>query len=289
MVRPMRRPMRFLLLFLALFGLVAAGCGDDSSSTSSSSGTTTTLAAAITTTTAPPAATTTAVPVTGDITVLAAASLTDAFKELGTAFQTANPAAKVTFSFAASSALATQVNQGAPADVFASADTANMDKVTAASGAGTYAAPVTFATNKLQIIVGKGNPKAIAGLADLAKPGLIYVTAAAGVPIGTYAQQALDKAKVTVTPKSLEVDVKAIVTKVTLGEADAGIVYATDVKAAGDKAAGVTIPDDQNVTATYPIAVTKASKNAPAATAFVAFVTSSAGQTILAKYGFTKP
>jgi molybdate transport system substrate-binding protein len=257
-----------LLVPLALLALFAAGCDDDSSP------------AAAVTTTAPK--------VTGGITVLAAASLTDSFKELGTAFEAAKPGSKVTFSFAASSALVAQINQGAPADVFASADTANMDKLTAATGAGVSAAPVTFATNKLQIIVGKGNPKNITGVADLAKSGLIYVTAAPEVPIGAYAKQVLDKAKVTVTPKSLETDVKSIVNKVTLGEADAGIVYATDVKAAGDKAVGVTIPDDLNVVATYPIAVTKATKNAPAATAFVGFVAGSQGQAILAKYGFTK-
>ena len=194
----MRTPLRNLLVLLAFLGLVAASCGDDSSPTASP---TTTLA--VTTTAAPK--------VTGDITVLAAASLTDSFKELGTAFETANPGSKVTFSFAASSALVTQINQGAPADVFASADTANMDKLTVATGAGVSAAPVTFATNKLQIIVGKGNPKGIAGVADLAKSGLIYVTAAPEVPIGAYAKQVLEKAKVTVTPKSLEADVKSIV------------------------------------------------------------------------------
>jgi molybdate transport system substrate-binding protein len=284
----MRPSKRYLFLLLALFGLVAAGCGDDSSG---SAATTTTLSGTTTvaapTTTVP--TTTVAPKVTGDVTVLAAASLTDAFKEIGTSFEAANPGAKITFSFAASSALATQVNQGAPADVFASADTANMDKVTGSGGAGTAAAPVTFATNKLQIIVGKGNPKAVNGVADLAKAGLIYVTAAPEVPIGAYAKQVLDKAKVTVTPKSLEADVKAVVNKVTLGEADAGIVYSTDVKAAGDKAQGVTIPDDVNVIATYPIAVTKATKNSSAATAFVSYVAGTAGQTILAKYGFTKP
>jgi molybdate transport system substrate-binding protein len=276
MVPAMRKSLRYLLVLLAFFGLVATGCGDDASTTSPSSSTT-------------PAPTTTATPkVTGDITVLAAASLTESFKEIGTAFEVANPGSKVTFSFAASSALVTQINQGAPADVFASADTANMDKLTAASGAGVAAAPVTFATNKLQIIVGKGNPKGITGVADLAKSGLIYVTAAPEVPIGAYAKQVLDKAKVTVTPKSLEADVKSVVNKVTLGEADAGIVYSTDVKAAGDKAVGVVIPDDLNVIATYPIAVTKATKNSAAATAFVAFVSGAAGQTILAKYGFAK-
>ena len=276
---------RSLVLLVALFGLVAAGCGDDASTAS-----TTTLAITTTTSSAATTAPTTTSPkVTGDITVLAAASLTDAFKELGGAFESANAGAKVTFSFAASSALATQINQGAPADVFASADTANMDKLTASSGAGTAAPPVTFATNKLQIIVGKGNPKGITSVADLAKSGVIYVTAAPEVPIGGYAKQVLEKAKVTLTPKSLEADVKAVVNKVTLGEADAGIVYSTDVKAAGDKAQGVTISDDLNVIANYPIAVTKATKNSSAATAFVGFVAGTSGQTILAKYGFTKP
>ena len=265
----MRRPVPYLLvLALCVVGLGAVGCG---SSTSSSG------------------ATTTVPTVTGDITVLAAASLTDAFKELGTAFQTANPGAKVTFSFGSSSTLATQINQGAPADVFASADTANMDKLTGAGAAGITGTASTFAANKLQIIVGKGNPKAITGVADLAEAGLIYVTAAPEVPIGKYALQVLANAKVTVTPKSLEADVKSIVNKVTLGEADAGIVYNTDVIAAGDKAGGVTIPDNLNVLASYPIAVTKAAQNAPTATAFVAFVTSAEGQTILAKYGFAKP
>lgn len=265
----MRRPVRYLLvLALCVVGLGAAGCGDSTSSSG---------------------ATTTVPTVTGDITVLAAASLTDAFKELGTAFQTANPGTKVTFSFGSSSTLVTQINQGAPADVFASADTANMDKLTGAGAAGITGTARTFATNKLQIIVGKGNPLAITGVADLTKAGLIYVTAAPEVPIGRYALQVLANAKVSVTPKSLEADVKSIVNKVTLGEADAGIVYATDVIAAGDKAGGVTIPDNLNVLATYPIAVTKAAQNAPTATAFVAFVTSTEGQTILAKYGFAKP
>ena len=258
--------MTLLFGLFGLFALAAAACGDDSSPAATSSNSN-----------------------AGEITVLAAASLTDAFKELGVAFQTANPATKVTFSFGASSTLVTQINQGAPADVFASADLANMDKLTGAGGAGAAGTPIAFATNKLQIIVGKGNPRGMAGPADLAKSGVVYVTAAPAVPIGKYAQQVLDKARVIVTPKSLEADVRAVVNKVTLGEADAGIVYATDVKAAGDKAAGVTIPDDVNVLATYPIAVIKATKNAPAANAFIAYVTSAPGQAILATFGFAKP
>lgn len=227
--------------------------------------------------------------VRGEITVLAAASLTDAFKALAADFERAHPGTKVALSFASSSSLATQINQGAPADVFASADTANMDKVTGPNGAGTIGAPAPFATNRLRIIVAKGNPKGIASLGDLAKPGVAYVSAAPSVPIGAYAQQALREAGVTVAPKSLEADVKAVVTKVTLGEADAGIVYSTDVLAAGDKAQGVTIPDTQNVVATYPVAVIKRSKNIATAQAFAGFVTSGSGQGVLASYGFARP
>jgi len=263
----MRRTLRSCLLSLAFVGLVAGGCADSSTSAAS-------------------AAPTTTPKVTGDLTVFAAASLTESFREIGTAFEAANPTTKVTFNFGASSTLVTQINQGAPADVFASADTANMQKLTDAGGA---SAPTTFASNKLQIIVGKGNPKNVSGVADLAKSGIIVVTTAPDVPIGKYTAQVFTKAKVAVTPKSYEADVKAVVNKVTLGEADAGIVYTTDVVAAGAKAQGVAIPDDLNVIATYPIVATKVAKNAAAANALVAFVSSSAGQAILAKYGFTKP
>jgi molybdate transport system substrate-binding protein len=257
-----------VLLVVGLVALATAGCGDDA---------------------ADQGAHTAETSLSGDITVFAAASLTNTFEEIGTSFEIANPGVKVIFSFAASSALATQIGQGAPADVFASADVANMNKLTATGGAGTATPPVTFAVNRLQIIVGKGNPKQVAGLADLGQPGLVYVTAAPDVPIGGYAKQVLDKAKVTVTPKSLEADVRAVVNKITFGEADAGIVYATDVKAAGGKAQGVAIPDDVNVIAHYPIAVTKASKNVRVASAFVDFVAGPGGQTVLAKYGFGEP
>jgi molybdate transport system substrate-binding protein len=272
-----RAGIRYGLGALTILGFaLGSGCADDSSSAKATSSTVASGSA-------------TSAKVSGEITVLAAASLTDAFKELGAEFHMKHSKATVTFSFAASSALATQVNQGAPADVFASADMANMDKVTASGGKGTASPPKTFAKNKLEIIVGKGNPKSIASLADLASPDVVYVAAAPGVPIGGYAQKVLDAAKVTVPPKSLEADVKAIVTKVTLGEADAGIVYATDVKAAGNKAEGVIIRDDVNVTASYPIAVLKGAKNADGANAVLAFVLSGEGQAVLAKYGFTKP
>src|SRR4029077_7602975 len=137
----------------------------------------------------------------GSVEVFAAASLTDSFKAVGTSFQSANPGVTVTFNFAGTPTLVTQIEQGAPADVFASADTTNMDKLKA--GGFTTGTPQVFARNKLEIVVGPGNPKGITGLAALAKPGVLYVTAAPTVPAGKYALQALQKAGVTVTPKSL--------------------------------------------------------------------------------------
>ena len=241
-------------------------------------------------TTGPTATTPTTAAVTavgGNVVVLAAASLTGSFTAVKTAFEAAHPGTSVTLSFGASSTLATQVVQGAPADVFASADQANMAKVT---GPGLAAgAPVVFATNRLAIIVAKGNPKGVTALADLARPGLAVVLAGPDVPAGKYARQALDAAKVTITPKSLEADVKAVVSKVTLGEADAGIVYTTDVQAAVAKADGVAIPDAVNVLASYPVTVLKDAGNATAAQAFVAFLTSDAGRTILTAAGFGTP
>ena len=266
---------RIAALVIALLALVAAGCGDDASTAATG-----TTEANGSTAAAPPK-------VSGSITVFAAASLTESFGKLGEAFQKAYPDAKVTFSFAASSALVQQINEGAPADVFASADAANMKKLTDAANA--HGEPEVFATNKLEIITEQGNPTGITGVADLADPDLIVVTCGPEVPIGRYSAEVFQKAGVTVTPKSYEADVKAVVNKVTLGEADAGIVYATDVKAAGDKAAGVAIPDDINIIATYPIAVTKASKNVAVAEAFLAFVLSDEGQDILGDAGFTAP
>lgn len=262
-----RQPWVVVLVGLTVLG---AACGSGKSSSQSAASTTVT-----TPTTAPKPA--------GDITVLAAASLTDAFNEIGSAFTAANPGSHVKFSFDASSTLATQADSGAPADVFASADPTNMKKVT---DPGNAANPQTFARNKLAIIVAKGNPKGITSLADFNKSSVIYVLCAAGVPCGTYGKQAADKAGVTRAPASLETNVKGVVTKVTSGQADAGIVYVTDAKAASANAAGVDIPDDLNVVATYPIAVLKQSAHADAARAFVDFVLSPQGQTILAKYGF---
>jgi molybdate transport system substrate-binding protein len=225
-----------------------------------------------------------ATPLGRNVSVFAAASLTDAFNALGTSFQGANSGVTVKFNFAGTPTLVTQIEQGAPADVFASADTTNMDKLKGDGFA--TGTPQVFAHNKLEIVVAPGNPKGITGLADLAKPGLIYITEAPTVPAGKYALQALKMAGVTVTPKSLETDVKSVVSKIELGEADAGIVYTTDVNAADSKAQGVPIPDADNVIATYPIVAVKASTNSAAANAFIAYVLSAAGQAKLQSFGF---
>jgi len=190
----------------------------------------------------------------------------------------------VQFNFAGSSTLVTQIEQGAAADVFASADTTNMDKLKA--DLFTTSKPQVFAHNKLAIVVAVGNPKGITGLADLAKPGVIYITAAPTVPAGKYALQILANAGVKVTPKSLETDVKSVVSKVELGEADAGIVYTTDVTAAGNKVQGVSIPDAVNVVATYPIAQVKGTKNSNLGNAFISYVLSAEGQAKLQSFGF---
>ena len=223
----------------------------------------------------------------GGITVFAASSLKESFTELGHRFEAAHPGAHVTFNFGASSTLAQQILQGAPVDAFAAADTSTMQKVV--DGKAAAAAPVVFAHNVLAIIVATGNPKTIATLADLARSDLVVVLAAPQVPAGAYAQQALAKAGVKVTPKSLEPDVKAVVSKVTTGEADAGIVYATDVTAAKGQADGVTIAAADNVVASYPIVVAKASTNSNLARTFVTFTTGADGRAVLAAYGFDRP
>ena len=224
--------------------------------------------------------------VQGSVTVFAAASLTSAFEALGKAFERQHGGTSVKFNFAGTPTLVTQIEQGARADVFASADTANLDKLkTAGFATGT---PEVFAHNRLEIVVARGNPKRIHSLADLAKPGVIYISEAATVPAGRYALQALTKAGVSVTPRSLEPDVKSVVSKVELGEADAGIVYTTDVKAAAGRVDGVSIPDLDNVAATYPIVMVKGAENPSAARAFIAFVLSPAGQSMLASYGFER-
>jgi molybdate transport system substrate-binding protein len=216
------------------------------------------------------------------LTVFAAASLQPAFDKIGKQLET-NQNISTTFSYAGTQTLTGQLTQGAQADVFASADTAHMDAVGTAGLL--RGSPAIFAHNRLEIAVAKGNPKGIRTLADLARPGLVVVLADPSVPAGKYAQQALAKAGVTVHPVSLEQQVTGVLTKVVLGDADAGIVYVSDVVTSG-QVDGVQIPDAQNVIATYPIAVLKSTQNQPGAAAFVDFVLSTDGQAILLKAGF---
>jgi molybdate transport system substrate-binding protein len=220
----------------------------------------------------------------GYISVFAAASLTASFNALGTSFHNANPGVGVNLNYAGTPTLVTQIEQGAPADVFASADTTNMDKLTADGFA--MGSSQVFAHNQLEIVVAPGNPKGITRLADLAKPGVIYIAEGPTVPAGKYGLQALAKAGVKVTPKSQETSVTAVISKIELGEADAGIVYTTDVAAAGNKVQGVQIPAADNVIATYPIVAVKGTKSADVANAFIAYVVSATGQSTLATFGF---
>ena len=220
----------------------------------------------------------------GTVTVLAAASLTGAFTKIGTQLHAKNPGLDVKFSFAGSPTLVAQIQQGAPADVFASADQKNMQTVvTGGFNAGT---PNVFAHNKLEIAVGAGNPKHVTSVSDLANPAIKVDVCAPPVPCGSYSTAVFGKAGVKGTPVSQEQDVKSVLTKVSLGEADAGIVYVTDVKSAGSTVEGVQIPDNLNVTADYPIVELKTAPNSTAATAFVDYVLGSQGQKVLKSFGF---
>jgi len=223
----------------------------------------------------------------GEITVFAASSLTESFDAMAKQFEKKYPDVSVKFDYDASSNLATQINQGASADVFASADQDNLQK-TLDSGAVTAPA-VVFARNRLEIAVEKGNPKKIKSLADLQKSGLVVVLCADQVPCGKYAAQSLAMAGVTINPSSKEENAKATLSKVSIGEADASIVYVTDVKASKGTTSGVKIADKQNVIATYPMGVVKESQNATTAKAWVQYVTSKDGQKTLRKFGFLPP
>jgi molybdate transport system substrate-binding protein len=222
----------------------------------------------------------------GQITVFAAASLTDSFTELGKAFEAAHPGTEINFSFGASSGLATQIMAGSPADVFASASARTMDAVVATEAADS---PVDFAKNMMEIAVPPDNPAGIVTVADLAKPGVKVALCAAEVPCGVGARAVFTNAKVAVTPVTEEVDVKATLTKVQLGEVDAGVVYVTDVLAAGDKVKGVAIPAEVNASTSYPISTLTASENKALAQAFVEYVLSPEGALALSNAGFEKP
>ncbi len=242
--------------------LAACGGSDDSSGSTGSSGTTT-------------------------LTVFAASSLTSAFTELGKDFEADHDGVKVTFSFAGSSDLVAQLEQGAAADLFASADTSNMD---AAVGDDLVDGdPVNFASNTLEIATPPDNPANVKSFQDLASSDVQVVVCAPEVPCGAATQKMEDVTGVTIKPVSEEDSVTDVLTKVESGEADAGLVYVTDVQAAGDKVAGVTFPESSQVVNTYPIATLSDSKDADLAKEFVALVTGAKGQSTLAAAGFAKP
>jgi molybdate transport system substrate-binding protein len=226
-------------------------------------------------------------PLRGPLTVFAAASLTEAFTDEQTSLASSDPALELTYSFAGSQALVQQIEQAAPADVFASAGVADMQELV---DAGLVEPPKTFARNELEIAVAPGNPKHITGLADLERAGVVLVLEDPSVPAGGYVLRAFAKAGLPAPrAKSLELDVKATLAKLTLGEADAVVVYVTDVKAAGAKVQGVEIPAADNVFAAYPIAVVKASKHRAAAEAFVDAMVRGSGRAALRARGFLPP
>jgi molybdate transport system substrate-binding protein len=233
----------------------------------------------------------------GELMIFAAASLTDAFKEMAARIEQANPGTKLTFNFAGSPTLRTQLAQGARADVFASADEPNMN---GAEKDGTISGePRTFARNLLVVVVPANNPAGINTLQDLAKPKIKLVLTNKDVPVGNYARQALTKmsqgpvfgndfsTRVLANLVSEETNVKLVVSKVHLGEADAGMVYSTDVTPAVRSAVKVIdISPEFNVMAKYPIAVVQGTRNHAGARAFIAYVLSPTGQAILARHGF---
>jgi molybdate transport system substrate-binding protein len=220
----------------------------------------------------------------GSITVYAAASLTEAFGTLKTDFVKANPGTSITFNFGASSDLSTQIEQGAPVDVFASASTKNMTALGSAA-----LSPTTFVKNTAEIAVPPNNPGKITGVDDLGRSGVKVALCDPAVPCGVLAATVLKNAKVTVKPTAREADVKSTLAVVESGEVDAGVVYVTDVRSAGSKVKGVVVPASVNASTEYPIAPLKAAKNPALAKAFVAYVLSSAGQKVLTADGFAAP
>ena len=262
-----RHPALFTVVCAAIAALVLAAC---SSSTST-----------------PSASSSGAGKVSGTVVVFAATSLTDAFNKIGAQFEKAHPGVTVKFNYNGSSSLATSITQGAPADVFASAAPANMKTVTdAGDAAGT---PQVFTRNTGEIMVEKGNPKKITSVKDLANPAIKVAVCAPEVPCGAVATAIFKNAGVTVKPVSEETNVGGVVTKVTLGEVDAGIVYVTDVKESEGKAIGVPIPASQNDITEYPIAQVKGAPNATGAKAFISYVLGPDGQKVLASFGFMPP
>jgi molybdate transport system substrate-binding protein len=263
------------LTMAATTGLLLGGCG--SSGTTGGSASTSPIS---------PASGSSPASLSGTVTVFAAASLKEAFTKVGQQFEASHPGVKVVFNFGPSSGLATQITQGAPADVFASASTKNMGQVVSA---GKAVSPKKFVSNVMEIAVPPKNPANITQLSDLAKPGVKVAVCQSAVPCGATAAKVFLNAKLTLTPVTQEVDVKAVLAKVTLGEVDAGVVYVTDVRAAGEKAKGIKIPTALNASTKYPIATLTTAPNKAGGQAFTDYVLSADGAAILTAAGFAKP
>jgi molybdate transport system substrate-binding protein len=252
----------------------AAGCSSSGGTTNASAN-------------SPSSASTSTAALSGTVTVFAAASLTGTFTQLGKDFEAAHPEVTVKFNFGGSDTLAASIVSGAPADVFAAASTTTMDTVTKA-GDGT-GIPNIFVKNRLEIAVPPGDPKGIKTLSDLTEPGIKVALCAASVPCGAAAVKAETAGNVKITPVTLETDVKAALTKVELGEVDAALVYATDVRAAGARVEGIPFPEAEDAVNRYPIVVLEDAPNPTAAQAFVDLVRSDAGRRALADAGFRTP
>jgi molybdate transport system substrate-binding protein len=259
-------------LALALAGLLPAACSSSSAPAASSSNT---------------AAASSAPALSGTVTVFAAASLQKTFTSLATTFEHDHPGVTVKFSFGGSDTLAAQITQGAPADVFASANTSTMQTVQTAGD--TTGTPTVFVKNTLEIATAPGDPKNIKTLADLTKPGIKVALCAKTVPCGSAAVKALAAAKVSLTPVTYETDVTSALTKVELGEVDAALVYHSDILGAGGKVDGVVFSTASDAVNSYPIDVLKGAPNPTAAAAFVAFILSAPSEQVLQAAGFQAP
>ena len=270
---------RFAVTIAALAAIAVAGCSSSSSSSTASSPASSSSPAAA-------GAGSSAAAQTGAITVFAAASLMGTFTQIGKQFEAAHPGDTVKFSFGGSSTLATQITGGAPADVFASAAPANMDTVVTAGDASN---PKDFAKNTAEVAVPPANPGQVTSVNDLAKSSVKVALCQPKVPCGVVASEVFKNAGVTVKPVTLQPDVKSVLTQVELGNVDAGMVYVTDVKAAGAKVKGVPISAGDNASTLYPIATISSSTHQAEAAAFVDYVLSPAGEQVLAAAGFQAP
>ena len=255
---------RFAVIAAGLVAVAVAGCSSSSSSTPGAGGSSS----------------------TGTITVFAAASLTESFTQIGKQFESAHPGDTVKFSFGPSSGLATQITSGAPADVFASASPTNMQDVVSAGDASN---PQNFAKNTMEVAVPPDNPAKVTSVTDLAKKSVKVALCQPQVPCGKVAAQVFTNAGITVKPVTLQPDVKSVLTQVETSNVDAGMVYVTDVMAAGSKVKGVAVPATDNASTLYPIAAVTSSKEKSIADAFVAYVLSPAGQSVLTAAGFKSP